>query len=549
MKMRIVRNKNHHKEGLGAMKNLKELTEIALARRAAKPLTNEKGIVLLTALVLMLLLAVLGTSILLTTTTEVSIARNTTVSTQAFSIAEGGLATAINTLRDDLTWGPDSELWGSESVGSVDLGSGTAATYTITLYDSTGSYGRGNNTLRTDQYVTLSGNDVLIEVTANVRGMERSISTVVRSKIGAFDYVLFSEGTVDNNGTGNNPGKIVGKMYATDDLKHQGNYDMAFAEAESANKITPNCNSGKYQACDDTVEEQFAPILDFSYYQNQGNFSDQQVWIMTPTVGNSTSCGGNCETWNFQYAMQTQGTSYTRLASVTATKSGSTWTNTVSWCIDPTWDGTGNCPDGNAPETYDFLSKKAETSKPFVNALQWNAYIAPEPPYSSSVVNVFDATNHLEFLGPPAGQSATVTSTILVGTASNNTTPIGKIDFEGGAGQLNLIPANGLAVVAEKVKFVAKYSGMTIAVGSPGAGAIVLGNKEISVEGKNGNFMDLTINGSAIAGGYSDPSKSTFKSKGNDTYINLNYVELKDPPAGWSDYGSTLFERREWREL
>ena len=209
--------------------------------------------------------------------------------------------------------------------------------------------------------------------------------------------------------------------------------------------------------------------------------------------------------------MQTLGTSYTRIAPVTATKSGNTWTNTVSWCTDATWDGTSNCPGGGAPNTYDFLSSKAETSKPFVNALQWNAYIAPVPPYSSSVVNVFDATNHLEFLDPPAGQSATVTSTILVGTASDNTTPIGKIDFEGGAGQLNLIPANGLAVVAEKVKFVAKYSDMTISVGAPGAGAIVLGNKEISVEGKNGFFMDLTLNGSAVAGGYATPSKSAFK--------------------------------------
>ena len=54
--------------------------------------------------------------------------------------------------------------------------------------------------------------------------------------------------------------------------------------------------------------------------------------------------------------MQTLGTSYTRIAPVTATKSGNTWTNTVSWCTDATWDGTSNCPGGGAPNTYDFLS-------------------------------------------------------------------------------------------------------------------------------------------------------------------------------------------------
>ncbi len=621
---------------------MKKIINLTRGQMAA-PLKNQSGIVLLAALVLMLLLAALGVGIIIFTSTDVKIARNTTLSTQSFMGAEGGIADAINTLRDDPNWGPDLDgdgdtaddaaAWQTASTGTFPLGDLTGS-YTITLYDSTGSNGRENNSLRTDKYVALGTNDILVEVTASVGGIERSIGLVVRSKVEAFDYVLFSEGTISGNGVGSSPGKIVNKLYGNTEINVQGNYGLDLAEAQSTTKISPNCNSGKYLTCDDSHDPIDAPELDFSYYQTQGNFSDQQVFTMTPTVGGSNACGAGCdETWTTFFGMQTLGTSYT----ISAFSSATSGLTTVSWCADPTWVPDANadqvadlCPDASTPNTYAY--QNTYEGKPFINAAQFNAYTAPTAPYTSSIVNVFDATKHLEFMGPPTGQSVTLTQTILVGTAADNSSPSGKIDFYGDGGTLNLMPANDLAVVSETIKFKSKYGDFHINVGTTGDGAIMVASKDFKVEGKDGecaeafneyggdmtefamnrdsifrytlgnlpvaslffpdeamakkddedddedddddkdkdddddkgggggpgckNSLTLDYYGSIVVGGDSvdgddDSDHSAeidFKGQ-NNTLLNFTYVEPSTMPSGWSDFGSMLFEKREWREL
>lgn len=517
---------------------------------------NERGIALVAALLVMIVLAFLGAAIIFTSSTDVKISGYSTKSTQAFMVAEAGLANSINYIRANPAWGPDlnqngstaddAAAWATESQGSINLG-GTNGAYAMTVYDETGTKGRSNNSTRADKYTALGSGDVLLEATGTVGGVVRRVGLVVRTSITAFDYATYSDSLIDGTGAGANPGTFIGKFYAESNISLQGNYNVSQAQAESPGNITPNCSSGKFQACNDSASSVDPPVLDFSYYQNQANFPTQQVITMTPTVGSVTSCGANCSQWPVNFAITTLGTNYTVTAAMQAVKNGTNYDHTVSWCSDPAWTGTGNCPGGSAPDTYTFTSSKAETSKPFVNAFQFNAYTASSGGYTSSIVNVFDAQNHLEFLGPAAGQTATVTASILVGTAANNTTPSGKIDIEAGAGTLNFQPANGLAIVAEKVEFKAKYSSINVNVGTASSGAVIIATKEFEVGAKTGYTANFAMNGSLVVGDGSNLGE--FDIGGNGVSASFTYAAVNNLPQGWTNFGTLTISRREWREL
>ena len=553
------------------MTSLKKFKRKALEPILAGSIGNESGLALLAAILLMLALSGLGLTIVFLSSTDVKITRNTTFSSQAFMVAESGAADAINQLRADPTWG-------AGGAGTVPLG-GHDGTYQVTVYDNVGVNGR---TLNTDPghvptYVTLGASDILLEATGTVGGISRSIGLVVRPTIGALGFAVYSDGDIDATGAGNNPGKVTGKIYGKDSIGFQGNYDLSLAEAESNNgSINPSCPSNAFKSCNKSAESIAAPVLDFSYYQDQDNFSDQQVYIMTPTLGATTDCDAAdpCDrTWKLFYAIQTQlpdGTevSYTLTARVDATDdAGPNWTHRVNWCTPNTadltdlWEGDRgvDCTiDNSVPQWYTFVSDDIENDKPFVNGTQFNAYTAAaNPPYTlnSSIVNVFDATGHLEFLGPPASAATgsapfavEIRSTILVGTSATST-PTGKIDFEGGAGALTLIPDNGIAIVAEKVEFKSKYSDVDVTVGLPGKGALIIATNELEIKAENNNNMNFTLNGSAVVGGAATDDPNLFTVSGPGTRVDISYVDVGVSLDGWSDYGTLIVNRREWREL
>ncbi len=564
------------------MKKIRERTKSKTGRFIAGLLGNESGVVLAIALMIMGIMAVTGAAIITTSTTDVKVAGNVTRSMQAMNTAEAGMSNAINNIRNNPSWGPDANndgtvsdseaaQWAAQTQGSIDMGA-VSGSYTVAVYDANGNFGRGNNSARTDKYTTLGPNDILVESTANVNGVTRKVGLIVRNEITAFDYATYSNGEIEGKGIGSNPGKFTGKIYGAEKIGLQGNFDLAAAQAQSpGGTITPDCNSGKFQSCDSNAAAVAPPVLDFAFYQDQSNFTDQQVFMITPAVGNTSGCGTNCTQWPINYAITTMGTSYTVQATVQAVcttcgndgkdkekdkkkdKKG-TYNHTVYWCTDPNWNGViGSC--SGTQSSYTFTSDEAENEKPFINANQFNSYTNPTGAgYTSSVVNIIDAQKHLEFLGPtdPAA-SVDITASILVGTAADNSQPAGKIDFEGGAGTMNFKPANGLAIVAEKVEVKGKYSSINMNVGTATDGAVIIATKEMEVEAEtdNGgqNTATFNMNGTLLVGNDSvEPGELDVGGEGN-TNANFTYTPVTNLPQGWQDYGTMTIERREWREL
>ena len=520
-------------------------------------LRNEDGIVLIAAMIFMMAFAALGLTIVYTSTANIHISSNTISSSQAFMGAEAGLAEAINNIRKDSKWGPDlnndgstsddASAWAVASSGTIDLGN-TETTYTTTIFDSTGSYGRENNSIRMNRYVALAPDDILLEVSASANGMTRNVSLVVRPSLDAFDYAIFTEGQIAATGTGGAPGTFTGKVYGNEGVNVAGNYDLSNADAESTTSIS----GGNWNSTDDAHEQVDAPLLDFAHYQEQNNFGTQQVFIMTPYIGSLLG-----DSRKLYYDMETLGTTYT----ITAYTKIVDDITTVYWCTDITWDADidTNCPDGGAPQTYSYTDDSPSEEKPYINVHQFNAYTAPtDSAYTSSVVNIFDTLEHLEFYGPDAGETVPVTATILVGNSAINDSPSGRIDFYGNGGTIDFVPENGLAIVSGVVKFRAleEDGNLGVNIGSENSGAIVIASSEVKITSEGTSDLDFTLNGSLVVGGddlegdNDNDNNAVVEIEGltNGTSINFNYVKTDSVPSGWLTDGSKSFERREWSE-
>jgi len=558
------------------MKTIRENKKSKTALSVAALIGDERGVVLAITLMIMGIMAVTGAAIISTSTTDVKVAGNVTRSMQALNTAEAGMSNAINFIRANPDWAPDADKdgtitqaeatqWATDTNGTVNMGKVNGA-YAMQVYASNPNpaklYGRADNSARTDKYTDLKTNDVLVEVTGNVNGVARKVGLVIRNDVTAFTKAVYSNGTIEGNGIGANPGKFTGEIFAGTNINLQGNFNLGAAQASAGGTITPDCATGVFQSCTASAAAVVPPKLDFAYYQNQANFTNQQVFMMTPTVGSTTGCGANCTQWPINYAINTMGTSYTVQATVQAQDmGGGNYKHTVNWCTDPNWNGVvagGSCAAGGGTlNAYTFTADEVQSSKPFMNAYQFNSYSNPTGAgYTSSVVNVIDAQKHLEFLGPadPVNPNATVdiTASILVGTAANNTQPAGKIDFEGGTGTMNFKPANGLAVVAQKVEFKAKYSSIKVNVGTATAGAVIIATKEMEVEAKNGgaNTATFNMNGSLLVGNNTTvPGELDIGGDGN-TSANFTYTAPSQPVQGLKYNNVTItLQRREWREL
>jgi Tfp pilus assembly protein PilX len=138
-----------------------------------KAINNEKGVALLSALMIMALLTVLGLSASNTSTTELKIAGNEKTSAMAFYAAEAGVNFAIATLKENpTTWdGYLTDPDGTINNLKEDEPIGTSAAYTVRIIDNNDET-TGNdplddvdNTVIIQSWGTAGGSTKNIEVT------------------------------------------------------------------------------------------------------------------------------------------------------------------------------------------------------------------------------------------------------------------------------------------------------------------------------------------------------------------------------------------------
>jgi len=120
---------------------------------------NEKGIVILVALMLLVILSVMGSAAVVFTRTDLKIAANYKNSTVAFNWAEAGVSHAKRALTDNLNW--DALLAASASIcpglsgctytienDPNDPGGATTDTNNIVIVKAEGQYGNAKKVIR-----------------------------------------------------------------------------------------------------------------------------------------------------------------------------------------------------------------------------------------------------------------------------------------------------------------------------------------------------------------------------------------------------------------
>ncbi|MBU4184599.1 MAG: pilus assembly PilX N-terminal domain-containing protein [Proteobacteria bacterium] len=142
-----------------------------------KTYKNEKGMVLPLGLMFLAIIAILGTTAVIVTTTDLKIGTNYKLSKQAFYVAEAGIQRAANALKAGASNGFDDELLGSDgSSGTSDDG--------ILSFGSSVNFGDGTYAVQVtdnnddgDLFSDLD-NKVIITSTGTVNNASKTIEAV-----------------------------------------------------------------------------------------------------------------------------------------------------------------------------------------------------------------------------------------------------------------------------------------------------------------------------------------------------------------------------------
>ena len=167
---------------------------------------NEKGMVLPLGLMFLAIIAILGTTAVIITTTDLKIGSNYRASKQAFYIAEAGLAKAEAELINDLNTDQDLSSTSFEAIsGAISITPNSTAFYTPTGFNNI-SFGVGTYTIQFKNYAPEPTaptvyDPAIIWVRSIGTGPNSSIATL-ESYLSAkqksiFDFGLFTNGLLD----------------------------------------------------------------------------------------------------------------------------------------------------------------------------------------------------------------------------------------------------------------------------------------------------------------------------------------------------------------
>ncbi len=416
-----------------------------------KLLKNEAGISLATTLFFVAIVSIISASVAFTTASQLTNTETASDRTLAFNIAEAGLERLIGVYGQDFpTSFPQSEtfIYNDEPLNG--------GSYTLSVVKDPDNV----NGVKIKSVGTLDGHQRTIEVT--LKGIPEVFNYAMASNAGELElendggegstYMLIN-GNVHSNGSIDLDG---GKIYVNTPFYNEGAgsvpnpyYDPQW-KVTSVGGINPNDPNfiGGYDPSDNAPINH--PKIDYSYYKNQANFTDQQVFV-----------GANRE-------------SYT--------------------------------------------------------VAQFNAEFAPTPPYTSSIVVIND--RDLDITG-----SGVITATILTGSSSSD---MGRLSIHAGSGGIDFMPVIGIAFTADRMELIGDIN-----VGTEAQGAIIVVGEELDVD--DGSGGGLTLWGTLLLG-QKDDDEIEIEIEGN--FIEINYTDSvhRNLQPGWSNWGSTLMYKDNWRE-
>lgn len=419
--------------------------------RSFKLLKDDAGISLTTVLFFVAIVTIISASVAFSTATQLTSTNTASKRTLAFNIAEAGLERLIGMYGQDFpTTIPQNEtmIYNDEPLNG--------GSYNVSVVVDPDN----ENGVKIKAIGTIDGNERTIEVT--LTGIPEVFNYAMASNRGELElendggegstYMLIN-GNVHSNGNIDIDG---GKIYANTPTYDAGSgsipnpyYDPQW-KVTAVGGINPNDPNyiGGYDPTDNAPINH--PIIDYSYYKNQANFTEQQVFV------------------------------------------------------------------GTNDDEY--------------TVAQFNAEFAPTAPYTSSIVVVND--RDLSITG-----SGVITATILTGSSAND---MGRLWINAGSGGIDFIPTIGIAFTADRMELIGNIN-----VGTEEQGGIIIVGTELDIDDDNGGSLDVW--GSMLLG-QGDDDEIEIEIEGN--YIELNYTSSihRNLPSGWSNWGSTLMYKDNWKE-
>ena len=172
---------------------------------------NEKGIVLATGLMFMAIIAIVGSTAVLITTTDLKIGTNYITSEQAFYVAEAGIQHAANVLKAGTSNGFNDELLGADGIQD------TSDDF-ILSFGSSVSFGDGNYAVKVTDNDDGDGdpfsdpdNKVIITSTGTVNNASKTIEAVFSFQEIGVEGALAIYGDGPAVDLGNGPSEIDGR--------------------------------------------------------------------------------------------------------------------------------------------------------------------------------------------------------------------------------------------------------------------------------------------------------------------------------------------------
>jgi hypothetical protein len=190
---------------------------------------EQRGIVLIVAMLVMAVLSVLALAFLATARTEDTIAVNYRNHTAAFYAAEAGLESGVSSLKSILGGGlPTQAQLDAIVPATLSNASYTFDTFQIQQVRPT-PY---NSSIATGPYVGLNAQFTPFEVTASVTGPRgsraRMSQTVYYTQIPLFQFAIFYGRGVDLNISPNPPSIITGRVHSNSNLYLSLGQDLKF---------------------------------------------------------------------------------------------------------------------------------------------------------------------------------------------------------------------------------------------------------------------------------------------------------------------------------